>query len=608
MKKFTLFVFSALLLFNNSVLLSQNKSTQEILFFDGFNDSGWPPEGWEWINENELINWEIQSTNHSQGTSSPELMFVWYPDFSGSTGIKSPAISTVGQASVYLSFNLLRGWYETFGGYHFYIETTSDGGATWNEVWVGENPEAFVDPEEIAIFIDNDDVGSDQFQFAVRFDGETSYLDAWFFDDFELSVSELNDMEATEIILPKLLSVGESLYPQAVITNVGSGTVSFDVNFELLFDGITSVYNETLTIADFAPNQIDTVYFPNWTPTHGNYESRLAIQLDGDGDPDNNQLFDTITIINSPTLRKITLELFTSSTCGPCVDGNTYLDWLVAQYPNTYSLVKYQMNWPYTGDPYYTPEGGVRRSYYNVSGVPDLFMNSISYFPDDGDISTELFESHFNDISPIELEIESALINDENQVMISVNITPLIDYPSELTAHIVVVEKETTGNVGSNGETEFSQVMMKMLPNANGTLLNNLQEGVVTNIYETFDMDETFMEESHDLEVVVFIQDDGDKYMIQTENKEIGTNVGTSEVGISRLSTIFPNPTNDRLNINCNNVIDNIQLVNSLGQVLFEDKPSDDELVINVSDFEHGIYFLRIRNGSNVEIRKVVID
>ncbi|MEZ5197672.1 MAG: hypothetical protein R2764_15170 [Bacteroidales bacterium] len=32
------------------------------------------------------------------------------------------------------------------------------------------------------------------------------------------------------------------------------------------------------------------------------------------------------------------------------------------------TLVKYQMNWPGVGDPYYT-EGGAERNYYGVSWV-----------------------------------------------------------------------------------------------------------------------------------------------------------------------------------------------------------------------------------------------
>ena len=40
-----------------------------------------------------------------------------------------------------------------------------------------------------------------------------------------------------------------------------------------------------------------------------------------------------------------------------------------------YSMLKYQMSWPGSCDPYYTLEGGDRRNYYNVNAVPDVILD-----------------------------------------------------------------------------------------------------------------------------------------------------------------------------------------------------------------------------------------
>ncbi len=61
--------------------------------------------------------------------------------------------------------------------------------------------------------------------------------------------------------------------------------------------------------------------------------------------------------------------------------------------PGEYSLIKYQMNWPGNGDPYYTEEGGVRRDYYGVSSVPDLYINSDHHFPAI-DFTQEVFDEY----------------------------------------------------------------------------------------------------------------------------------------------------------------------------------------------------------------------
>ena len=67
-------------------------------------------------------------------------------------------------------------------------------------------------------------------------------------------------------------------------------------------------------------------------------------------------------------------EVFTSSTCGPCVAGNRNTDEnIFPKYdPSQYAVIKYQMSWPGTGDPYTTAEGNVRRSLYAVNSIPNM--------------------------------------------------------------------------------------------------------------------------------------------------------------------------------------------------------------------------------------------
>jgi len=225
-------------------------------------------------------------------------------------------------------------------------------------------------------------------------------------------------------------------------------------------------------------------------------------------------------IVNAQTVPlKPLYEEFTSSTCAPCAGANAILDPLLQANPGTHSLIKYQMNWPGSGDPYYTEEGGVRKVYYNVTGVPSMFINSESLYP--GDITQEIYDSYLDELTSIELDIVSAEIDDDYIATIEVDINPLIDYVAGLTAHIVIVEKVTVGNVGSNGETEFFNVMMKMLPNAYGTTLDALTTGNTVTIIESYDMGETFMEQPNDLAVIVFIQDDTDKTVYQSDQADV---------------------------------------------------------------------------------------
>ena len=66
-------------------------------------------------------------------------------------------------------------------------------------------------------------------------------------------------------------------------------------------------------------------------------------------------------------------------------------------------------------------------------------------------------------------------------------------------------EKTTHNNASTNGETTFHHVMMKMLPNAQGTTLS-LKAGQLETLAFDYDMSGTHVEEMDDLEVAVWIQ------------------------------------------------------------------------------------------------------
>ena len=135
-------------------------------------------------------------------------------------------------------------------------------------------------------------------------------------------------------------------------------------------------------------------------------------------------------------------------------------------------VVKYQMNWPGDGDIYYTQEGADRRYYYGVSAVPSLFLGGSVATIANPISETDLITPYNNEISkPAFFDLSATHQIDGNKISVQANILPYVN-AENFTVHMAVIENETTGNVGSNGETSFKNVMMKMLPNAQGTNFN----------------------------------------------------------------------------------------------------------------------------------------
>ena len=206
--------------------------------------------------------------------------------------------------------------------------------------------------------------------------------------------------------------------------------------------------------------------------------------------------------------RLVLFEEFTSSTCGPCAQMNQWLNPLLVTNADKVVVVKYQMNWPGSGDPYYTAEGGARKGYYGVNSVPEPFVNGV-YAGNQSAIQNAINTGY---AQPAQAVIDGYFRVSGDMIYIKSLVTPLISGNSH-TIHCIVNEKRTTKNKRNNGETEFFHVMMKMFPGGSGTTLN-LTEGTVIPLNYSYDMSTTHVEEMDDLEVVVFVQNKSTKAVL----------------------------------------------------------------------------------------------
>ena len=83
----------------------------------------------------------------------------------------------------------------------------------------------------------------------------------------------------------------------------------------------------------------------------------------------------------------------------------------------------------------------------------------------------------------------------------------------------------------------------------------------------------------------------------------------TKEPGIAR---VFPNPVNDVLTIERmtgENTTITFDILTLTGKIIYNDRIAthQNNRMVNVSEFESGVYLLRLRNGSKVKVEKIVI-
>jgi hypothetical protein len=82
--------------------------------------------------------------------------------------------------------------------------------------------------------------------------------------------------------------------------------------------------------------------------------------------------------------------------------------------------------------------------------------------------------------------------------------------------------------------------------------------------------------------------------------------LGTSQNSLQNSLTIFPNPTNNMININANNMILQTEIYDVNGRLIANSSHNSENVILDVSSLSNGIYMLKIATENGVSIQKVV--
>jgi hypothetical protein len=216
--------------------------------------------------------------------------------------------------------------------------------------------------------------------------------------------------------------------------------------------------------------------------------------------------------------KKQIFEVFTSATCLPCADVNPIIDNLLNNNQGNYSLIKYQVNWPGNGDDYYLSETNIRLNYYYINAAPTIHING--KFSSASHINQTAFDDSASLTTPLSIGV-SGDITEEWDFTATVKLLSKENLGQGLKLHIMLVEKVTTGNVGTNGETEFHNVIMAYITPPQGLSLDSIVADNIVNIAKTKSVSNSNIEQAYDLRVIAFVQNDDDQSILQSEMTEV---------------------------------------------------------------------------------------
>lgn len=225
--------------------------------------------------------------------------------------------------------------------------------------------------------------------------------------------------------------------------------------------------------------------------------------------------------LNAQVQRKVLLEHFTQASCGPCAAYNPSMQAIVNAYPDRIVPIKYQVWWP-GSDPMYnhnTADVQARVAYYPPSfGVPHSQIDGAWWGGHPANWTIATINQRWAVTSPFEIEISHSIPATQDSVYVTMIIRSPQSWTGSAIAHMVVEEEHIhfASAPGSNGETDFHNVMKKMLPSNAGTALPStwaagdsivLQaQWAFANVYDV-----------EQIAVVGFIQDPVTKWVHQAE-------------------------------------------------------------------------------------------
>jgi hypothetical protein len=383
---------------------------------------------------------------------------------------------------------------------------------------------------------------------------------------------------------------------------------------------------DTISDLTFKPSEKLTITLPEITVSNEKGYQPLGLTVgkingkDEDGNPENNNINDSVYVFMKSIQRTVLHEGFTSSTCAPCVGGNQNVKAVQDANPNKFALIKYQMNWPDKGDPYYTAEGGERKNYYGVSSVPHFFANGAYWEGSSYSYTSQLLNRIYAIPSEVEFSDVDASIGAKT-VTFNAKVNTLVPFDKNVRFFAAIVEKKTAKNVGTNGETVFENVFKKFLTKVGGDSLGVMQ----ADSSKSFELEWTFkgeyrlpanatspinhntehsVEDWNNLAVVYWVQDAVSGYVFQSGITGIGVTSITDKY--VSLNSIYPNPVKNAVTIDLKESA-KVTIFTIDGVKLFEENREEGQSVINMN-VPSGTYILRTETPQGSATTKFVVE
>ena len=82
---------------------------------------------------------------------------------------------------------------------------------------------------------------------------------------------------------------------------------------------------------------------------------------------------------------------------------------------------------------------------------------------------------------------------------------------------------------------------------------------------------------------------------------------GVNELGENNGILVFPNPAQDYVKVKANHEITNVRIVNYVGQLVYENNAETEEVHINTSQYDAGVYVIQIETTAGMISKQIIV-
>lgn len=367
-------------------------------------------------------------------------------------------------------------------------------------------------------------------------------------------------------------------------------------------------------------------------------EYTLKVWLDSLNDIDGtttDTIYFTIVAYDQIVPRVVLHEGFTASTCSPCKAGNANLSRIFNTLGSEdYVCIKYQMNWPNPGDPYFTTEAQTRRTYYGISSVPSLKVDGSGeeFGNDPRNYNINIFRAKAEVPAFVDMKA-TFTYNGEKSYKIDLEINPLYSYPKGHVLFVALVERETHNNrhpqavsltnkqlYTQGWDTVWHHVMKKMVSSTSGDAIT-LEKGTsVTKTYEyvfpgSYRLPtsasspinirtEHSVENFNNIYAVYWIQNTSTKEILQAGKVGAASSI-KEKMKIGNIE-IYPNPAKDMLTIQSEENIQEVNIYNVMGQKVKDLHVGTNHISVDIANLSKGMYIIQITTQNGKSVKKFI--